>query len=407
MSAVLATQAQLGARYSRAIAYTTPLQFVSGQGVELVAADGRRYLDFISGYGAAVTGHCHPRVVAALSEQAATLMHVSTVGITETASAYADRLCAAVPIPDAKVFFSNSGAEAVEAALKLARYATGRPNVVAFTGGFHGRTLGALSVTTSKAAFRARHEPLAAGVHFVPYPRASLAPTLDALEQLFVEQVQPARVAAFIVEPVLGEGGYVTPPDGFLGALRAICDEHGIVLVLDEVQSGFGRTGHLFACEHEGVAPDLMTAAKGIASGYPMGALVGRAELMDAWEPGAHGTTYGGGPVACAVAAATLDVIEDEGLVGNAARRGAELRRGIEAVAPGGFEVRGRGLMIGIGTPSADTAARIHAGLLARTVIVSTCGPDSSAIRLAPPLILGEEHVERFVHAFGEAVGAL
>jgi 4-aminobutyrate aminotransferase len=379
--------------------------------MELVAADGRHYLDFISGYGAAVTGHCHPRVVAALSEQAETLIHVSTVGYTERASSYAERLCAAAPIDDAKLFYTNSGTEAVEAALKLARYASGRPNVVAFAGGFHGRTLGSLSVSTSKAAFRAGHEPLASGIHFVPYPRTELAPTLAAISRLFAEQVVPERVAAFIVEPVLGEGGYVVPPDDFLPALRRICDEHGIILIVDEVQSGFGRTGRLFACEHSSVSPDLMTVGKGIASGFPMGALVGRAALLDAWEPGAHGTTYGGGPLACAAAAATLDVIEDEGLVGNAERRGAELLAGLRPLAASAphavVEARGRGLMIGVGTPSGDVAARLQGELLDRGVIVSVCAPDSSVVRLSPPLILDEEHVERFLVACGEALQAL
>jgi 4-aminobutyrate aminotransferase len=249
---------------------------------------------------------------------------------------------------------------------------------------------------------------LPGGVHFVPYPRRELEPTLEAIARLFLEQVEPERVAAFVVEPVLGEGGYVVPPDGFLPALRALCDEHGILLVTDEVQSGFGRTGRLFACEHSGVSPDLMTVGKGIASGFPMGALVGRAELLDAWEPGAHGTTYGGGPLACAAASATLDVIEDEDLVANAARRGTELAAGLrEHSSPLVLEIRGRGLMIGIATAAGDVAARLHAELLARGTIVSVCGPDSSTVRLAPPLILDDEHVERFLLAYGDALRAL
>jgi len=386
-------------RLSRAVALTTDLEFVSGEGVELVAADGARYLDFISGYGVVNTGHCHPRVVAAIQEQASKLIHVSTMGSTEPASAYAERLCAAAPVDDAKLFFTNSGTEAVEAALKLARYASGRPNVVAFAGGFHGRTLGSLSVSTSKAAFRTRHEPLGGGVYVVPYPRAELGPTLDALSRLFVEQVEPERVAAFIVEPVLGEGGYVVPPDDFLSALRELCDDFGIALIVDEVQSGFGRTGRLFACQHSGVVADLMTVGKGIASGFPMGALIGRATLMDAWEPGAHGTTFAGGPLACAAASATLDVLEDEGLLENATRRGAQLLAGLRQLAAAHanlvVDVRGRGLMIGVGLSSADVAARLRAELLKRCVIVSTCGPDSSSLRLAPPLLLREEHVRR------------
>ena len=397
-------------RLSRAVAPTTGLQFVSGEGVELVAADGARYLDFISGYGVVNTGHCHPRVVAAIQEQASKLIHVSTMGSTEPAVAYAERLCAAAPIDEAKLFFTNSGTEAVEAALKLARYASGRPNVVAFAGGFHGRTLGSLSVSTSKAAFRTRHEPLAGGVYVVPYPRAELAPTLDALSRLFLEQVEPQRVAAFIVEPVLGEGGYVVPPDDFLAALRALCDDFGIALIVDEVQSGFGRTGRLFACEHSEAAPDLMTVGKGIASGFPMGALIGRAALMDAWAPGAHGTTFAGGPLACAAADATLDVLEDESLVENAARRGSQLLAGLQELAVSSqtiVDVRGRGLMVGVELTSAEVAARCQAELLARRVIVSVCGPDSRSLRLSPPLVVNEVHVRRFLQASQDAMQTL
>ena len=390
-------------RLSRAVAPTTDLEFVSGEGVELVAADGSRYLDFSSGYGVVNTGHCHPRIVEAIQKQASQLIHVSTMGSTRPAAVYAERLCSVAPIEDAKLFFTNSGTEAVEAGLKLARYASGRPNLIAFAGGFHGRTLGSLSVSTSKAAFRSRHEPLAGGVHVVPYPREELGPTLDALSRLFLEQVEPERVAAFIVEPVLGEGGYVVPPDDFLPALRRLCDDFGIALIVDEVQSGFGRTGRLFACQHSGVAPDLMTVGKGIASGYPMGALVGRAELMDAWAPGAHGTTFAGGPLACAAAEATLDVLEDEHLLENATRRGAQLITGLRQLAaahPGlVVDVRGRGLMVGVGLASAEVAARLRVELLERYVIVSTCGPDSSSLRLAPPLLVTEEQVRRCLEA--------
>ena len=408
MEAVEAERTALGERLSRVVAPTTPLELVAGEGAELVGSDGRRYLDFISGYGATNTGHCHPRVVAAIQAQAEILVHVSTVGRTEISSRYAERICALAPIDDTKIFYANSGTEAVEAALKLARYATGRPNVLAFGGGFHGRTLGSLSVSTSKARFRARHEPLVPGTYFVPYPRRELAPTLEAIERLFREQVEPERIAAVLVEPVLGEGGYFVPPDGFLPALRELCDAHGILLVIDEVQSGFGRTGRLFACEHVGVSPDLMTVGKGIASGLPMGALLGRADVMDAWEPGAHGTTFGGNPVACAAASATLDVLEEEGLVENAAVRGRELLAGIGELARGHREtvldVRGRGLMIGFTLSSPETTARVKDDLLERGVIVSTTGPTSDAIRLAPPLLVTEEHVEGFLTALADTL---
>ncbi len=402
---------EVAAPFSRAVATTTPLTFTAGEGAELIADDGTRYLDFISGYGVTNTGHCHPRVVAAIQAQAQTLIHVSTVGYTEPSRAYARRLCRLAPIDDARLFYTNSGTEAVEAALKLARYATGRPNILSFGGGFHGRTMGSLSVTTSKAAFRAGHEPFLPGVSVVPYPRRDLAPTLAAIDQVFREQSRPDRFAACIVESILGEGGYVTPPDEFLPALRQLCDEHGILLILDEVQSGFGRSGLLFACQHTGVSPDLMTLGKGIASGLPMGALVGPASLMDAWAPGAHGNTFGGNPVACAAAAATLDVIEEEDLAGNAARRGTELvtalRRQAEEYPVALSQVRGRGLMIGLEAPTGEVAGQLRQGLLERKVIVSTCGPEGSVIRLAPPLIITREHVDRFVAASATAIHAL
>ncbi len=389
--------------FSRAVATTTPLTFIAGEGAELIDDQGRRYLDFISGYGVTSTGHCHPRVVEAVQEQVRTLIHVSTVGYTRPAMAYADRLCRLSPTGDTRVFFTNSGTEAVEAALKLARYATGRPNILSFIGAFHGRTMGSLSVTTSKAAFRAGHEPFLPGVYSVPYPRQALEPTLEAIEQVFVHQTRPERFAAVIVEPILGEGGYVVPPDGFLPALRQLCDEHGIVLIADEVQSGFARSGKFFACEYSGISPDLITASKGIASGLPMGALLGRRDLMDAWEPGAHGNTFGGNPVTAAAAMATLDVIEGEKLAENARVRGEELRAGLRELAQISSspitEVRGRGLLIGVEFESAEVARRIRDGLLARQVIVSTCGPANNTVRLAPPLIVTMEHVDRFISA--------
>lgn len=399
-------------RVSRAVAMTTPLTIVRGEGAELVADDGRRYLDFVSGYGVTNTGHCHPLVVAAIQRQAAELLHVSTVGATELYDGYSARLCSLAPMPDAKLFYVNSGTEAVEAALKLARYATGRPNVVSFAGGFHGRTLGSLSVSTSKAAFRAHHEPLLPGTYTVPYPGRDdeLEPTLAALDQLFTLQVVPERVAAIIVEPVLGEGGYVVPPDGLLPAVRQVCDRHGILMIVDEVQAGFGRTGRLFACQHSGVVPDLVAMGKGIASGLPMGALVGRSEVMDAWAPGAHGNTFGGNPVVLAAADATLDVLLGEGLVDNAAQRGDQLLAGLRDLAGGHgavHEVRGRGLMIGIEFASAEATAAFKAALLAEGVVVSTAGPHGSVVRLSPPLILTDDHVQRFLAAARSAFAGL
>ncbi len=401
---------QQASRVSRAVAMQTPLEFVAGEGAELIATDGQRYLDCVAGFGVNNTGHCHPRVTAAIAEQAGRLMHTSTLGGNAVTRAYAERLCDVVPIREAKVFFTNSGTESVEAALKLARYATGRPGVVSFSGGFHGRTLGSLSVSTSKAAFRAGHEPLLAGAYVAPYPQHDLDAALAALDEMFERQVVPERVAAVLVEPILGEGGYVVPPDGFLPALRERCDRHGMLLVVDEVQSGFGRTGRLFAHEWVGVEADLMTLAKGIGSGFPMGALVGRGELLDAWAPGAHGNTFGGNPLACAAASATLDVLQDDGLVANARDRGSELRDGIRALerehAATIVDVRGRGLMVGVETASPQHAEELRLGLLQRRVIVSVCGVDYRTLRLSPPLVLAPGDVTRVVDALAATLAA-
>jgi 4-aminobutyrate aminotransferase len=389
-------------------AFSTPLTIQRGEGYELIAEDGSRYLDCISGYGANSTGHCHPRVVAALQAQAGRLLHISLVGRRLELEAYAERLARLAPIPDAKVFFTNSGTESVEAALKLVRFASGRPIVVAFEGGFHGRTLGSLSVTTSKATMRAGHEPMVGGVFTVPYPRRELAPTLEAIDNLFLTKSVPSRIAAFIVEPILGEGGYQPPPPGFLVALREICDRHGILLVVDEVQSGFARTGRMWAVEHEEVEPDLLTTAKGIASGVPMGALIARAELLDAWPPGSHSSTYGGNPLAIAAATATLDVIEQDGLAANAQARGDELLSGLRNLADttaGGHvvDVRGRGLMVGVECKSSEAASAIHRALLAERVICGFCGPSFEVVRLSPPLIIDKMVTTRVLEGFASA----
>ena len=396
----------------RVYAFPTPLTIERGEGCDLITNDGSRYLDCIAGFGANSTGHCHPRVVAALQAQAARLLHISIVGRRSDFEAYAERLACVAPMPHAKVYFTNSGTESVEAALKLVRYASARPIVVAFEGGFHGRTLGSLSVTSSKATMRAGHEPLGGGVLTVPYPRREVAPTLEAIDNMFLMRSVPSRIAAFIVEPILGEGGYQPPPRGFLTALREICDTHGILLVVDEVQSGFARSGQMWAVEHEGVQPDLVTTAKGIASGVPMGALIARADILDAWPPGAHGNTYGGNPLALAAASATLDVIEEENLAANAEARGEELLLGLRNLADrtGGesvVEVRGRGLMVGIEFNASDTAAAMYRALLARRVICGFCGPSYEVIRLSPPLIISRAAVAHVLEAFGSALEEL
>jgi 4-aminobutyrate aminotransferase len=392
---------------ARLYAYPTPLTIERGEGCDLITEGGERYLDCVAGFGVNSTGHCHPHVVASLQAQAERLLHLGAIGRRIDLEAYAERLARVAPMHDAKVFFTNSGTESVEAALKLVRYVSGRPIVVAFEGGFHGRTQGSLSVTSSKAAMRAGHEPLGGGVLTVPYPRRELAPTLQALEDLFAMRSLPDRIAAFIVEPILGEGGYQPPPPGYLRSLREICDEHGILLVVDEVQSGFARSGRMWAIEHEGVEPDLLTAAKGIASGVPMGALIGRAGLLDAWPPGAHASTFGGNPLAIAAAAATLDVIEQEQLAANAQARGQQLLAGLRhATTSDGrvVDVRGRGLMVGVEFNSPDAAAATYRDLLEQRLICGLCGPSSEVIRLSPPLIIDSVAVDRVLEAFDAAL---
>ncbi len=302
-----------------------PLVVASAEGAMVEDVDGNRFLDFSAGIAVVSTGHCHPRVVAAIQKQAARLIHMSgTDFYYENMVGLAERLAATLPGPR-RVYFGNSGAEAIEAAMKLARYATHRTKFIAFLGAFHGRTLGALSLTASKAVQRRGFGPLIPGVCHVPYPDsyrqggAAAAASLEAIERLFRTILPPEEVAAIVVEPVQGEGGYLVPPKGFLEDLARIAQAHGILLVFDEVQCGMGRTGKLWAWEHSGVAPDILTTAKGIASGLPLSAMIARADLMD-WKPGAQASTFGGNPVAVAAALKTLDLLE-ESLIDNAASR--------------------------------------------------------------------------------------
>ena len=297
----------------------------SGSWIE--TTDGQRYLDYTCGIGVTNTGHAHPRVVAAIVEQAARGLHLQqNILYHQPGLELHRRLPERFPNANADaaygLFLSNSGAEAVEAAVKLAKYVTRRPSVVCFRGGFHGRTHGAMALTSSNVKYRAHFEPLMGGVHFAPYPyplrmggsEAALATTLAAIEELFATVVAPDDVAAFVVEPVLGEGGYVVPPDGFLPALREVADQHGILLAVDEVQSGYARTGRFFATDWTTATQDIVIMAKGIASGLPLSGILAPRQLLDQLEPGSHGGTYGGNAVSCAAALATLDVIDDEGL---------------------------------------------------------------------------------------------
>ncbi len=386
-------------------------EVVRGEGVYLYAPDGKRYLDFASGIAVVNTGHCHPRVVAAAQKQIAQLIHACYhVSWYPTYVELAERLRDLVP-ELGMVFFCNSGTEAVEAALKMARYVTRRPAIVAFEGAFHGRTLGAASVT-AKAALRRYYEPLLPAVYHVPYPwcfRCSYGQTRErchlecfqALERLFQTVVPPDQTAAVLIEPILGEGGYYVAPDEFLLRLRELCTRHGILLIVDEVQSGMGRTGRMFAWQHvAGFVPDAMTLAKALGSGFPIGALLARPEIMSRWEPGAHGSTFGGNPVSCAAALATLEVIEEEHLLENAQVVGSflyETLSGFRGRVAAIGDVRGRGLMLGIefvhadGSPAPEilkeaTQRCVDAGLL-----VIGGGLYGNVMRLVPPLILTRE----------------
>ncbi|MGH2429649.1 MAG: aspartate aminotransferase family protein [Candidatus Limnocylindria bacterium] len=400
----------------------------SGSWIETV--DGERYLDYTSGIGVTNTGHAHPRVAAAIAEQAALGIHLQQNIVYHQPGLELHRRLP-LRFPNARpgveygLFLSNSGAEAVEAAVKLAKYATRRPAVIAFRGGFHGRTHGAMALTSSGIKYRGRFEPLMGGVHFVPYPYplrmggddASMAAAMAAIDELFATLIAPEDVAAFVVEPILGEGGYVVPPDGFLPALRSVADRHGILLAVDEVQTGFGRTGRFFATEWTDATPDIVIMAKGIASGMPLSGILASRELLDRFAPGVHGGTYGGNAVACAAALATLDVIEDEDLATNARRQGERLlteasRAGADH--PSVAEVRGRGLMIGIElaeagalTPRPDLAKDLLREAMARNVLLLTCGTYGQVVRIIPPLVTTGGEVDLALAAIGEALDAI
>lgn len=409
--------------------YTRPYPLVAERAAGAIVedVDGNRFLDFNAGIAVVATGHCHPRVVQAVQRQAARLVHmpVADFHYPEVVE-LAERLAAAVPggVPR-RVFFTNSGTEAIEAAMKLARYHSGRWQFIAFLGCFHGRTLGALSLTASRAVQRRGFGPLLSGVHHVPYPDCYHCPygrqqhscdleCVQAIEERFRTSVPAEEVAGIVVEPVLGEGGYVVPPPKFFEALQKLARDRGIYLIVDEVQSGMGRTGKLWACDHFGLVPDLMTVAKGIASGLPLGALVARAELMD-WPPGAHASTFGGNPVAVAAALATLELVQGE-LVGNAARMGAHIMERIRdwpARFPCVGQVRGLGLMIGIelvrDQSSRERAPELRDRLVRmafeRGLLVLGAGP--SAVRLSPPLVITRAQADFAVDTLEECLRLL
>jgi 4-aminobutyrate aminotransferase len=371
-----------------------------GEGSWLVDVDGRRYLDLGAGIAVNTTGHGHPRVVDAITEQARTLVHTSVVVHNTPTVALAERIGGLCPfLVEPQVFFCNTGAEAVDGALKLCRRVTGKPGVIAFRRAFHGRTLAATSLTTAKGRYREGYEPLLSGVHHAAYciphehatPEEAVAVALADLDRLLALEAPGANVGAMIVEPVLGEGGYVPPPREWLVGLRERCDEHGMLLVFDEVQCGVGRTGAPFAAEAYGVRPDVLLFAKGIASGLPLGGIVASRALLERWPTGAHGSTFGGNPVACAAALATLDVLDETDGYRHAAEMGeralAHLRREVAGHAHV-RDVRGLGLMVGVELAGKDVTDRVCAACLDAGVIVLSCGPDENVLRLVPPLTI-------------------
>src|SRR6185436_3721806 len=417
------------ARYlSPAMARYFERTWVRGEGHRLYDAEGKAYLDFATGIAVTILGHHHPRVTAALHNQAVQLLHVTNgLGYVESVSRLAEKLVGTLPDGLDTVFFGNSGAEAIEGALKLARRASGRPAIIAFEGAFLGRTFGALSVTSSNLNYRAGHEPLLPDVHLVPYPNAyrdhegdegsATEAALASLDRLLAEVVAPESVAAVLIEPELGEGGYIPAPLEFLRELRARCDRHGILLIADEVQTGYGRTGLMWGFEHAGVVPDIVCAAKGIANGLPLGALVARRELHERWGKGAHGSTFGGNPVSCAAGLAVLETIEDEGLVGNAAERGAQLRAGLQTLAgrdEGIGDVRGRGLMLGVElvtdrtkrSPDGERADAVIARCADEGLLLLTCGQAHNTVRWLAPLNVTAAEIDEGLATFGKVLAA-
>ena len=382
-----------------------PLVPVRGQGCVIEDIDGNRFLDYAAGIAVNSTGHAHPHVVEAIREQAGELLHYSASDFYLPIYA---RLCAELgriaPMSGpVRVYLGNSGTEVVEAAIKLARFATNRPYLVSFLGGFHGRTYGALSLTASKAKYHAGFEPLLPGVFHAPYGKVTDLRWFDAV--LFGRLVPASEVAAVVVEPIQGEGGYIVPEPGFLAGLRRICDEHGILLICDEVQSGAGRSGRMWAVEHEAVEPDILLSAKGLGSGMPIAALIARAPILEAWGRGAHGSTFGGNPVACAAALATIELLEG-GLVENAAARGAQALDGLHELAarfPALVrEVRGRGLMLGVELDTADHAEEVQWACFQRGLLVLECG--TTSVRMSPPLVVSEAETRVGLRIFGEAL---
>jgi 4-aminobutyrate aminotransferase len=401
----------------------TPIIAQRAEGSYIYDLEGNTYLDFTCGIGVTNTGHCHPRVVEAVKEQAGLLLHGQVNIVMHLPMLnLVQELRSILPSDLDGYFFSNSGAEAIEGAVKLARAATGRPNIVVFQGSFHGRTVGTMSLTTSKTIYRAGYQPLMPGVFVAPFPYAfrygwdeerTSQWCLEELEYLFTTQTAPQETAAILIEPVLGEGGYIVPPASFMKGLRAICDQHRILLITDEIQSGFGRTGRWFGFEHFEIVPDIMTVAKGLASGLPLSGVFSRMDLMKKWTAGSHGGTYGGNAVASAAAVATIQAIKEENLLENSQTRGIQLMTGLRHLQeefPVIGDVRGVGLMVGVEfrnknrQPDRETAKAVLHACQEDRLLLLTCGPWDNTIRFIPPLVVNEAQIDEGLHILARAL---
>ena len=408
------------------LTHYTEIEADYAQGPYIYATDGRRYLDFTSGIGVTNTGHCHPKVVAAAQAQVARLIHgQASVVYHKPGLELVQELQKIIPPHLDSYFFTNSGAEAVEAAMKLARHSTGRPNLIVFQGGYHGRTIGSVSLTTSSPIYHWKYQPLMPSVYIAPFPYTyfygwSEAQTeafcLKQLRHVLASQTAPEETAAMLIEPVQGEGGYVVPTPGFLAGVQEICRKHNILFIVDEVQTGFGRTGKWFGFQHFGVEPDVLVMAKALASGFPLSAIVARAELMQHSPVGSQGGTYGGNAVSCAAAVATLRVMAEEGLIENSARLGKKLLAGLRDLQkrfPAMGDVRGLGLMVGVefttpsGEPDKATATAIRKQCLDAGLILLPCGTYGNVVRFIPPLVINDSQLGDALSTFEGALKAV
>ncbi|MFC2028476.1 aspartate aminotransferase family protein [Chloroflexota bacterium] len=401
-----------------------PIDAEKAEGAYIYSTTGERYLDFTCGIGVTNTGHCHPEVVEAIREQAGLFIHAqANIVVHQPMLRLISELKQIVPEQINSFFFSNSGAEAVEGAVKLARASSGKTNIIVFSGSFHGRTAGTMALTTSKTIFRSGFQPLPAGVFVAPYPNSYKLQMsdkettnfcLNSLEELLITQTSPSETAAILMEPVLGEGGYVVPPKGFLKSLRKLADKYNILLILDEIQSGYGRTGKWFGYEHFDIIPDILTVAKGIASGLPLSGVFSSIDLMKEWEPGSHGGTFGGNALACAAGVATIQVIRNEDLIRNTNVRGSQLLTGLRKIQenhPIIGDVRGLGLMIG--TEFTDEKRKPVDKLVIKQIIkkceengllLLSCGTYDNVIRWIPPLIVNKDQIKTSLDIFEDSI---